>query len=110
MAGFYKRSGFLMNSAGSKWLNFQPAPQASESVETAASVGTTPVEREETWADMSEERRALWTFLGWTAERWAEIEPEPETEKKDFVDLDPTQQAVVLKLGYTPESWDAERD
>ncbi len=89
-------------------LNFQPASQTPGGAETAAAaIGESAVVPNETWAGMSEARRAQWSVLGWTAESWAGTAPKPVSEGKSFVALSEAEREAVTQLGYTAETWDA---
>ncbi len=65
-----------------------------------------PAEKSE-WDLMTEQQRASWTLLGWTAESWAANSPKPASEDTAFAELSEAERAAVTQLGYTAEAWDA---
>jgi len=100
--------GLVLLGAGLA-LNLQSTlspPVAGASVPPVAA-GDDGLVRSVTWANLSDQQRALWFQLGWTPESWAGTAPKPASEGKDFFALSEAEREAATQLGYTAETWDA---
>ena len=61
------------------------------------------------WDEMSATEQALWTALGWQADRWDNNDP-PASAEMAWSELSPTQQNAARGLGFTEELWNDTED
>jgi hypothetical protein len=61
------------------------------------------------WDDMSGTEQALWTALGWQANRWDNNDA-PASADKEWSELTPTEQNAANGLGFTEQLWNATED
>ena len=58
---------------------------------------------------MSEEQRNAWRTLGWTDQMWGSEGPaQPASDSKAWTDLSQDERGAAQRLGYRPNTWDAD--
>jgi hypothetical protein len=73
---------------------------------TATDDGWSYAEDWPSWDDLDQTSKRHWIALGWNQDSWSGNGSPPASDS--FVQLSSEQQAAVLQLGYTQETWDAE--
>ncbi len=61
------------------------------------------------WDDMSATEQALWTALGWQADRWDRNDA-PASADKEWSELTIQEQNAARGLGFTEQVWNATED
>merc|ERR1719375_3088783 len=58
------------------------------------------------WRSIPPNQRTALEALGWTQNSWSGSISSPDSERKDWVELDPLEKAAATTLCYWQETWD----